>query len=175
MNWLTPTIKEYLTKLSKIQHFAEDSIPEVTQALKILNDAEVDYVVVGGMAAALYSPARMTYDLDILVKEPQYQRLRVLVPNWSRPHSFKVGKFEVEVLTPDFINLPENIVSYVFSTKKGNKPTAESVILLKLVSLRDIDKQDIERIMKTQGNDLNKADILDLMPSLEAETFFHSI
>jgi predicted nucleotidyltransferase len=47
----------------------EASVTNIEQLLRVLADAGVDFIVIGGVAAAMHGSARATYDLDIV-----YQR-----------------------------------------------------------------------------------------------------
>jgi predicted nucleotidyltransferase len=44
----------------------EASVTNVEQLLRVLADAGVEFVVIGGVAAAMHGSARATYDLDIV-------------------------------------------------------------------------------------------------------------
>jgi hypothetical protein len=65
-----------------------DALDDALRVIQSLNDAEVDYVVVGGVAVNLHGLVRATEDLDVFVRpEPEnIARLRrALHAVWSDP------------------------------------------------------------------------------------------
>ena len=64
---------------------------EFESALKALCDAEVEFVVIGGVAASFHGSARVTYDLDVcyLRTAENLRRLaKALAPYHPRPRGF---------------------------------------------------------------------------------------
>ena len=63
-------------------------------ALQALSDAGVEFVVIGGLAAAFHGSATITYDLDICYSRSPTNLRRVaetLAPYHPRPRGFPVG------------------------------------------------------------------------------------
>ena len=58
-----------------------DSTPGTFELLKRLNDAGVDYVIVGGIAAILHGSPRMTIDIDVCapLTEPNLSRILLVL------------------------------------------------------------------------------------------------
>jgi hypothetical protein len=53
-------------------------VTDFTRLIKVLTDAEVDFILIGGIAATVQGSARLTQDLDVV-----YRRTRELT--WSKP------------------------------------------------------------------------------------------
>ncbi len=67
---------------------------EFDKAIQVLCDANVEFVVVGGVAASLHGSARLTYDLDICyarTRENLHRLALALAPYHPRPRGFPVG------------------------------------------------------------------------------------
>jgi hypothetical protein len=64
---------------------------EFESALKVLCDADVEFVVIGGVAASLHGSARLTFDLDVCYLRTAENLRRVakaLAPFHPRPRGF---------------------------------------------------------------------------------------
>lgn len=172
-------IIKYSNKLEKVSTFVRTGISPFSDILKYLTSLNIDFILIGGLASSHYMPARFTEDVDILVRsEDEFLKLKQNTMGsvkWIRGHAFLLNGVEVEILTPEFVNMPSSIATYIFNTSvmtDGFKiPSTEGVLLSKLVALREIDKQDIQSIIKTQGTKIDFGVIYSLIPSQEAKEF----
>jgi predicted nucleotidyltransferase len=67
---------------------------ELARTLKALSDAEVDFIVVGGVSATFHGSSQVTYDLDICYSRSteNLRRLtKALAPFRPRPRGFPEG------------------------------------------------------------------------------------
>ena len=56
-----------------------DLYEELARIVDALNEAGIDYAVCGGMAVAMHGHARMTKDIDLLVRKEDVERIHGLV------------------------------------------------------------------------------------------------
>lgn len=64
------------------------------KAIQVLCDADVEFVVIGGLSATLHGSVRVTYDLDICYSRNTVNLRRLVValaPFHPRPRGFPVG------------------------------------------------------------------------------------
>lgn len=126
-------------------------------------------ILVGGMAIAYWARSRMTYDADFLfLSEYRLSKARLLIDASSK---FKVlqGHYiehkpsgvTLDLLTPEFINLPAEYLNYIYRTTKVDSgvriASIEGLILMKLSSNRGHkDLADIELLLENPTIDLTK-------------------
>ena len=170
----------YLNLLEDIALIKAGESVRFFKAIQFLQNYIENFILIGGLSVSFFSPARLTHDVDVLVEfESDINNLFSLTKGsvkWVRKHAFIFEDIEVEVLSPEFLKLPIEVSNYIFSTKITHSsglttPSPEGVILLKLYAFRDIDKQDIYSIIKTQGNSLNFRNIKELLSTQEQREF----
>ncbi|MDQ6760168.1 MAG: nucleotidyltransferase [Acidobacteriota bacterium] len=64
---------------------------QLAKAIEVLSDAEVDFVIIGGVAAIFHGSSRVTYDLDICYSRSASNLRRLVValaPFHPRPRGF---------------------------------------------------------------------------------------
>lgn len=173
-------VGDYIKRLEEVALVKIGESIRFTKAIKFLQNYLDDFILIGGLSASFYAPARLTEDVDILVKsELDVNNLYSLTKDkvkWVRKHSFIFEDIEVEILSPEFLKLPIEVANYVFDTNVNHfsgvvTPSPEGVILLKLYAFREIDKQDVYNIIKAQGNSLKIQDIRNLL-FVEAQRIF---
>lgn len=135
-------------------------VPELVSALSDWNQDQTCHdVLIGGLAMSYWVKPRYTQDVDLLIlnhdvhniaDSPRFKRIR--------PHAFehRPTGVEIEVLTPEFLNLPVKVAESVTLTavlKSGQHiASPKGLIALKLArfSLRDqADIQDLMPVMDT--------------------------
>lgn len=147
---------------------SEDSLPGVFQALvRLLEQAQVPYLIVGGMAQAVIGEPRMTQDVDciVFVQPPQVSGL---LDRFSRAGfavdrpgvlqriestgTFNVhrGRWRVDIIlaSTEFeqsaLQRAQRLRLYDMEV---NLPTPEDLIILKLVPGREKDLLDAKTVM----------------------------
>lgn len=158
--------KELIDKLNKPNDgtrslFESIAIPEVEKALQDWNNSNHSGVLIGGCAVGYYTRPRATTDIDILflVKDD----IPGLVSGFKR---IRQGAFqhnathvEIEVLSPNSINISHELVKKVFDTalvsNKVKIASPSSLVALKLQRLKSHDIGDIAELIKTGKVDLS--------------------
>ena len=91
--------------------FESAMAPALVDALKDWQKANTNSVLIGGMGLSYHVRPRMTQDLDFLFLSDTDVPDRI--PNFkrTRAHAFQHNQthVEVEIITPNFVNVPENI------------------------------------------------------------------
>lgn len=138
------------------------AVPEVTAALKDWISSNSGGVLIGGLAMSYYGKPRMTMDIDVLFLSPSD-----IPPNVGGFKRTRAGAFqhndthvEVEVVSADSINIPEELVRQVFKTAilvDGFLVASPSgIVALKLQRLKNNDIGDIVQMINT-----GKVDLID--------------
>lgn len=136
-------------------------IPEVIQALNDWKQStRSNSVLIGGLAASYYTRPRGTTDADFLFMSENDIPNDVRGFKRIRPGAFlhKATHVEVEVVTPQSINITLDLVRKVFETAidvdgiKIASPTG--IVALKLQRLKRYDQGDIVALIETGKVDL---------------------
>lgn len=136
-----------------------------------------NFILVGGLARRFHSSPRNTGDIDLLFKNEGDLSIFLTSNkghyNKIRGHAIIVNGVEVDLLTPEFLQVPQSIIDYVFNTSitiDNNIKVAskEGLILLKLYRLSPTDDNDIRALIEAGGKNLKVNDILSLVPSNES-------
>lgn len=142
---------------------------------KLLDDHGIKYMVIGGIANAKWGNPRVTLDIDITIWISD-DKIKNLLSVLKKDYTILVDKplefiSETRVLPIKnnrdqridliFGSLPfeENAISRAVKGKIGNTTikfcTAEDLILLKIISERDKDIEDVRGILKFQKTNLD--------------------
>nr|DAF17755.1 MAG TPA: Aminoglycoside-2''-adenylyltransferase [Caudoviricetes sp.] len=145
--------------------------PEVLEAIKDFSRIpwKNKPILVGGMAIAYWARNRRTEDADfIFLSEYRLSKAKILIGASSK---FKVlnGHYiehkstgvTLDLLTPEFINLPVKYLSYIYKTAEVDSgvriASIEGLILMKLSSGRDYpDLADITMLLENPTVDLTR-------------------
>lgn len=135
--------------------------PEVSTAIKDwIGSTDVPGVLIGGLALSFYAKPRYTADVDVLYATdsgiPSY------IPGFKkvRPHSFQHNKthVEVEVLSPEFLGVPDGLVKQVVQTAETSNgmriASKAGLVALKLQRAELQDQADIQALLRTGDVDL---------------------
>jgi predicted nucleotidyltransferase len=143
---------------------------EVGRMLGRLNDAELPYVVIGGIAVMVHGYVRPTEDLDLLVPErPEVgEALRALLVGWGAtrldgsalPDVLFDGEHNVRALTPDGIIdfVPEGAPPLDFDSVFE---TAQSVEIAGMET-RVCDLGHLAALKRIAGRIRDRADLAEL-------------
>lgn len=155
----------------------ESFIEDLLNVCSSLNQIQVPYMLIGGLAVALWANPRATIDLDfiILLKEEDVNNFRTSLEDTKLKfiglHFFKLKKIKivrfslctkniqglitVDLLLADNPFLEDALkrrASFTLLDQKIFVTTPEDLILLKLMSFRPQDIADITNLITTQKN-----------------------
>lgn len=135
--------------------------PEVTAALRDwIGSAEIPGTLIGGLALSFYVRPRQTMDVDVVYATED--NIPDQIPGFKkvRPHTFQHNKthVEVEVLSPEFLNVPPQIISRVVATAVKSSgmwiASKAGLVAMKLQRGNRQDQADIEQLIQSGGVDL---------------------
>lgn len=167
---------------------------QLSQLIRFLKDAELDYAVLGGIAVAVYGEPRMTQDIDlniilnmddltVFIRKSRKYGFRPAFPNISKfvketgviPMEFfkkgVAGKF-------DFI-VAQNAIEFTGIKRAGfynllgvkiKIVSPEDLLLHKLLSDRPRDREDARGIILRQGNKLDSEYVLAWLKKIDKVT-----
>ena len=152
----------------------ESFIEDLLNVCSTLNQLQVPYMLIGGLAVALWAAPRATVDLDFIIslQEGDFPKFKSALEatklDFISPHLFKLKKIKIvrfclckkehELIMVDLI-LAENEFLKNAIQRRQSFPllketiyvvTPEDLILLKLMSLRPQDTVDIQNIILHQ-------------------------
>lgn len=158
--------------------------------ISILDELKINYAIIGAVATGIYAIPRVTYDIDIIVNIekikfiPFLERLQDSGFNFDREHLLKELKegylsevyyknIRIDILLPILPYFNQVIKRAATFKLWGNDikfATAEDLIILKLISDRESDIKDVERIKDIQIN-LDVSYIKDCLKKLGGEVY----
>jgi hypothetical protein len=135
-------------------------VPEVGKAF---NDWEnmtigLQYVLIGGVALSYYVKPRTTTDIDVLFMSNVDIPATIKRFKHHRPGAFQHNSthVEIEVLTPDSINMPHTLANEIYHNAKivNNVRVASiaGLIISKLGRFKLQDQADIEELLLLDKN-----------------------
>lgn len=141
-------------------------IPEVEKAFKDWKrNAGTNFVLIGGIALSFYVKPRTTTDVDILYFSKNEVPEKVLGFKRHRQGAFQHNSthVEIEVLTPDMINMPVEVAKQILKTAQdvdGIKiASREGLIISKLKRFKLQDQADIEALLELGPTDFSSFSI----------------
>jgi hypothetical protein len=172
-DWRNILNTEYDKDLDKVAQVFTPSqkLSSIGNALEAVFQFQGDFILVGGIARRFHSTPRNTGDIDILFKDESDLRKFLInnIGNYKklRGHAIIVQGVEIDLLTSEFLQLPQEIIDYVFATKESIEnnisiASKEGIILLKLYRLSSTDDNDIRALIEAGGKNLKVDDILKL-------------
>ena len=132
----------------------------IIKALEDLNKSTIDFVLIGGLAVSYYLKPRTTQDIDIMLSADANIPPTIDGFKKTRGHAFQHNDthVEVEIITPEFVGLPKEIVEKIISTARisnGIKVASPSgLVASKLFRFSLQDKADIVGLMNREKIDL---------------------
>jgi len=144
------------------------------QLARVLNDRNTDYALIGGLGVSVRGPVRATRDIDMLVNVPQIELPRVLeavgeqgfrvdlyraIRTWNEDHllEFAFGSVRVDWIKsvlPVFGRVLERARREDLLGAKIRVADAEGLLLMKLISFRPRDQEDIRGILAANPGSL---------------------
>ena len=158
------------------------SLPEVFRKITaFLNKEQYDYLLIGGIAVGALGDPRMTQDIDFCLFVGKSQIKGLLKKAKDTGFSFQekkvlsrireTGTFQINCGSYhiDFLVASTDFEKTALRRRQRLKvygtdayfPTAEDLILFKIVPARHIDMADIEGIVGRKGVDLDREYLLD--------------
>ena len=142
--------------------------PEVIKALEDWMNSDVkNCVLIGGVALSYYVVPRMTQDIDMFFLSKEDIPLYLNGFKRTRNGAFQHNKthVEVEVVTPQYINMREELAIKIFETsiKIDNIYIAspEGLIASKLGRFSYQDRADIQNLLLSQKIDLSNFNLTE--------------
>jgi len=134
---------------------------------QILNEQDLQYALIGGLGVALRGPIRTTRDVDLLLDVPQLKLpplleslqqqgfqldLRACIAQWNADHLIEIryGPIRldwVKAVIPVFQRILQRARWETIQGRQVRVADAEGLLLLKLISLRLRDEEDIRGIL----------------------------
>lgn len=155
---------------------ADELLRSVPRLFELLDQRQVEYLLVGGIAMLVYVQGRNTQDIDLIVARDQLARVPEITLEEENPN-FALGW--LGQLRLDFLlthNQLFNTVRKHYATRQwfaGREvpcATVEGLLLLKLFALPDLYRQGRFDKVRTYRKDI--ADLLDLQPSPDVAQLF---
>lgn len=168
---------------------------------RTLDRLQVRYMVIGGFAATIWGEPRLTQDLDVTVDcapddvDCIWRLTEAFVPRTSEPARFVRETHVLPVQTADgvrldlvFAGLPyeRNAIARAVAVPAGGYPvricTPEDLIILKIISPRPRDKEDVRGVIRRQSGHLDRAyldpivaELAEVLAQPEIEEFYRSL
>ena len=138
-----------------------DMLPElVTKFLNLLEEKEVDFCIVGGIAYLAYIQDRNTKDLDILLSVTELEKIIDYIEVINKDANFTNAVFEG--MRIDFLKTSNSLFEYVkenetteYSFTEGLYPiaTINGLILMRFDAIIDLyDKKDFNKILRFESD-----------------------
>jgi len=141
-----------------VKHLPPESfVDDLLTVCSALNQLEIPYMIIGGIAVALWANPRATIDLDFVIALHFFELKKIKIIRFS------LCKDTHDLLTIDLILAIDSFlkaaldrrVSFTLSNQKLYAITPEDLILLKLSSARPQDIVDVTNVIAAQkGLDL---------------------
>lgn len=143
---------------------------ELLKLIDLLNEAEIDFAICGGIAVAFHGYPRFTKDIDILIQSVDLDRIRSLAHTagytiWAGPIPFGKGTHNERIMyriskivSPDVLSLDMIVVSPAIETAWFERElfewqgrhvpvvSVEGLYTLKRLSGRDQDLLDLKML-----------------------------
>jgi hypothetical protein len=138
-------------------------IPEVEQAAKDWeSNSNCNAVLIGGLALSYYVKPRTTTDADFLFMSSN--QIPEIVSGFKRHRSLTFEHrntgVEIEVLSPEAINMPIELAQDIFKTSerhgKLNVASREGLIAAKLLRFSLQDEADVDSLLKLGPVDMSE-------------------
>jgi hypothetical protein len=141
----------------------------------VLNQANVRYALIGGLAAGYRTHARFTRDVDFLVSVPQITLPPVLdelvqrgftleqlatIREWTQHHMVVMSYHGIRIdwlkpVIPAYQHVLDRAIEETWLNRKIRVASAEGLILLKLLAYRMQDQLDIENLVAAHRDTLD--------------------
>jgi len=153
-----------LQKRSKDLDGGQDLL-RLEQVFHVLNRAEVDYLLVGGLASVLYGVPRTTVDIDIAVRPNKNHVLKAiealgslgLVPDTKKPEEIR-DQGGVSFSNEREVDMITDLKGIDFNTAWNRRKKVE----YERIPVQVISKEDLIAVLKAVGRQKDLEDLKDL-------------
>lgn len=143
--------------------------------LKILNENEINYAIIGGLATGQHAIPRTTHDVDILIASNEVEKVRRIFKNYYKRGTEVVRIFDIKGTQLDVLPaklrhrmqaLEDAVETELFGVKT-KVVTVRDLIVFKLLAIPDrpeldkrrLDEADITSLLRHNKNKISKEDI----------------
>jgi hypothetical protein len=150
---------------------ADELVESVPRLFELLEERQVEYLLVGGIAMLVYVQGRNTQDIDLIVARDQLSRVPEIILEEENPN-FALGR--LGQLRLDFLLTNNKLFDLIkkdyasrqkFAEREIRCATVEGLLMLKLYALPDLYRQG--RFDKVRAYRTDIADLLELRPKPE--------
>jgi hypothetical protein len=154
----------------------------VRDILRALNEAQIHYAIIGGVAMGYHTIPRATQDIDVLVSCEDIPRVQRLLQPYYRPGTAVVTVFDVEGTHLDVLPATlrcgrtaiENAIDVLVHDIPAKVVSVRDLLLLKLFAIPDrpaLDKRrqdeaDVTALLSQNADNISQEDITYLVRTL---------
>ena len=154
---------------------ASEILRALEQLAAVLNECNTDYALIGGLGVSVRGPVRATRDIDMLVSVSQIQLPKTLealdksgfqldlyrsIRTWNEDHllDFAFGSVRIDwikAVLPVFSRILSRAEWEAILGGRIRVADAEGLLLLKLISFRPRDQEDIRGLLAANPGSLD--------------------
>jgi hypothetical protein len=154
----------------------------VRDILRTLNEAQIHYAIIGGVAMGYHSIPRATQDIDVLVSREDIPRVQRLLQPYYRRGTAVVMIFDVEGTHLDVLPATlrygrtaiENAIDVLVHDIPAKVVSVRDLLLLKLFAIPDRpdpvkamqDRTDVAALLRDNADNISQEDITYLVRTL---------
>jgi Nucleotidyl transferase AbiEii toxin, Type IV TA system len=154
----------------------------VRDILRTLNEAQIHYAIIGGVAMGYHSIPRATQDIDVLVSREDIPRVQRLLQPYYRRGTAVVMIFDVEGTHLDVLPATlrygrtaiENAIDVLVHDIPAKVVSVRDLLLLKLFAIPDRpdpvkamqDRTDVAALLRDNADTISQEDITYLVRTL---------
>ena len=154
----------------------------VRDILRMLNEAQIHYAIIGGVAMGYHSIPRATQDIDVLVSREDIPRVQRLLQPYYRRGTAVVMVFDVEGTHLDVLPATlrygrtaiDNAVEVLVHDIPAKVVSVRDLLLLKLFAIPDRpdpvkamqDRTDVAALLRDNADNISQEDITYLVRTL---------
>jgi hypothetical protein len=159
----------------------------IRDILRALNEAQIPYAIIGGVAMGYHSIPRATQDIDVLVSREDIPRVQRLLQPYYRRGTAVVMIFDVEGTHLDVLPATlrygrtaiENAIDVLVHDIPAKVVSVRDLLLLKLFAIPDRpdpvkamqDRTDVAALLRDNANTISQEDITYLVRTLMGLAF----
>jgi hypothetical protein len=154
----------------------------VRDILRVLNEAQIRYAIIGGVAMGFHSIPRATQDIDVLVRREDIPRVQRLLQPYYRRGTAVVMVFDVEGthldVLPATLRYGRTAIDNAVEVRVHGIPakvvSVRDLVLLKLFAIPDRpdpvkamqDRTDVAALLRDNADTISQDDIIYLVRTL---------
>jgi hypothetical protein len=154
----------------------------VREILRLLNEAQIHYAIIGGVAMGFHSTPRATQDIDVLVRREDIPRVQALLRPYDRRGTAVVMIFDVQGTHLDVLPATlrysrtaiDNAIDVVVDGIPTRVVSIRDLLLLKLFAVPDRpdpvkamqDRTDVAALLRDNADHISQGDITYVVQTL---------